>query len=195
MRKAFTLIELLIVIAIIGILAVTVLLALNPAEAQKKSRDVQRVKDTSTLQAAFEQLIESGAVIPSDVNEVGNATGAVSSGGIGGANLGVKAQGCSDTAVHWLGAVNLCAYIKNVPLDPNNGTTRAFATPLNETDTTTVNQRLATYRAKISGSDYEINVRQESASNVSKIFSDGGDAAATEWFEVFSGPNTTITGN
>lgn len=191
MRKAFTLIELLIVIAIIGILAVTVLLALNPAEAQKKSRDVQRVKDTSTLQAAFEQLIESGAIIPSAVNEVGNASGAVSSGGIGEANLGVKAQSCS--AGHWLGAVDICAYIKNVPLDPNNGTTRAFATPANATDTVTVTNRLATYRARISGSDYEINVRQESASNASKIFSDGGDG--TEWFEVFSGPNTTIAGN
>ncbi len=52
-RCAFTLIELLIVIAIIAILAVVVLLALNPAELLRQSRDANRVSDMATLTNAL----------------------------------------------------------------------------------------------------------------------------------------------
>ncbi len=181
MKKAFTLIELLIVIAIIGILAVTVLLALNPAEAQKKSRDTLRIKDATTLQAAFEQLIDSGLAIPSGVGEVGNAAGVTSTATTGAAtNVGVKSQSCSSS---WLGAtLDVCAYIRTVPLDPANGA-----------DRTVVGQATAQrmyYRAVINGSGYEIGVRQESTANATKVTGDGGNN--DDWFEVFSGPNTQL---
>lgn len=53
-RKAgFTLLELLIVIAIIAILSVALIIVLNPAETLKKSRDVQRISDLSTLKTAL----------------------------------------------------------------------------------------------------------------------------------------------
>jgi len=42
-RSAFTLIELLIVIAIIAILSIVVILVLNPAQLLKQSRDSNRV--------------------------------------------------------------------------------------------------------------------------------------------------------
>lgn len=191
MRKAFTLIELLIVIAIIGILAVTVLLALNPAEAQKKSRDANRVKDATTLQAALEQLIDSGVVIPSAANEIGHANGAVSSSGFdeGDGNLtnnGLKAQNCTN-GTHWMGPIDLCTYIKTVPLDPNNGSPRTVANGAGADSTDTVAVPAMRYKAVIAGSDYEINVRQESTSNWQKVASDGGNADS--WFEIFSGNN------
>lgn len=49
----FTLLELLIVIAIIAILSVALVLVLNPAETLKKSRDAQRISDLSTLKTAI----------------------------------------------------------------------------------------------------------------------------------------------
>lgn len=48
-RASFTLIELLIVIAIVAILAVAVVLVLNPAELLKESRDAIRLSDMDTL--------------------------------------------------------------------------------------------------------------------------------------------------
>lgn len=49
----FTLLELLIVIAIIAILSVALVLVLNPAETLKKARDGQRISDLSTLKTAI----------------------------------------------------------------------------------------------------------------------------------------------
>src|ERR1019366_5657121 len=52
-RKAFTLIELLIVIAIIAILAVVVILVLNPAQLLAQSRDSARLSDLANLTNAL----------------------------------------------------------------------------------------------------------------------------------------------
>lgn len=51
--KGFTLLELLIVIAILAILSVTLVLVLNPAESLRKSRDTQRMSDLATLKTAL----------------------------------------------------------------------------------------------------------------------------------------------
>lgn len=58
-RKGFTLLELLIVVAIIAILSVILLLVLNPAETLKKSRDAQRISDMSTLKTALGLVLTS----------------------------------------------------------------------------------------------------------------------------------------
>jgi len=52
-KGGFTLLELLIVIAIIAILSVALVIVLNPAETLKKSRDAQRISDLSTLKTAI----------------------------------------------------------------------------------------------------------------------------------------------
>ncbi len=54
MRKAFTLLELLIVIGILAILATVTFVVLNPAELLKQTRDSKRVQDLSTLNKAVE---------------------------------------------------------------------------------------------------------------------------------------------
>jgi len=51
--KGFTLIELLIVIGIIAVLAVVVLLTLNPAELLRQARDSNRVSDIGSLKSAL----------------------------------------------------------------------------------------------------------------------------------------------
>jgi len=52
-RGGFTLLELLIVIAILAILSVALVIVLNPAETLKKARDAQRISDLSTLKTAI----------------------------------------------------------------------------------------------------------------------------------------------
>ncbi|HEX4104136.1 MAG TPA: type II secretion system protein [Candidatus Paceibacterota bacterium] len=52
-QKAFTLIELLIVIAIIAVLATVVVLSLNPAELLRQSRDSNRLSDMATYKSAI----------------------------------------------------------------------------------------------------------------------------------------------
>ena len=53
MKKGFTLLELLIVIAILAILATATILVLNPAELLKQARDSQRVTDIANLNSAL----------------------------------------------------------------------------------------------------------------------------------------------
>jgi prepilin-type N-terminal cleavage/methylation domain-containing protein len=62
MRRAFTLIELLIVIAIIAILAVVVVLTLNPGQLILQARDSTRVSDLASLQDAIGLYITDAAV-------------------------------------------------------------------------------------------------------------------------------------
>lgn len=52
-KKGFTLIELLIVIAILAVLMSVVVIAINPAEMLKKSRDTRRVSDLDGLRTAL----------------------------------------------------------------------------------------------------------------------------------------------
>lgn len=52
-KKGFTLLELLIVIAILAVLGAIVIFMLNPAETLKKARDSQRISDLSTIKTAL----------------------------------------------------------------------------------------------------------------------------------------------
>ena len=52
-EKGFTLLELLIVIAIIAILSIALVFMLNPAETLKKARDAQRISDLKSVKTAL----------------------------------------------------------------------------------------------------------------------------------------------
>lgn len=51
--KAFTLVELLIVIAILGILAAAIMVAINPGKRTKQARDAQRKSDINAIANAL----------------------------------------------------------------------------------------------------------------------------------------------
>lgn len=58
-KKGFTLLELLIVIAILAVLGAIVIFLLNPAETLRKARDSQRISDLSTIKTALGIYIAS----------------------------------------------------------------------------------------------------------------------------------------
>lgn len=66
MKKAFTLIELLIVIAIIGILATLIFVNVNVA--RKKARDAKRMADLKNLQTAVELYAQDNPGSPTTGN-------------------------------------------------------------------------------------------------------------------------------
>lgn len=67
--KGFTMIELLIVIAVIGILAVAVLSAINPLEQIRRGRDTGSRSDTEQLISAFDRRYAALALFPWQATE------------------------------------------------------------------------------------------------------------------------------
>jgi prepilin-type N-terminal cleavage/methylation domain-containing protein len=120
-QKGFTLIELLLVIAVISALAVTVFVALNPAQRLKDGRDGRRQTDVETILSAIHtSIIDSKGTLPSGL------TAGMSEKQIGTAVTGcaIATGGCSVAGA--TDCVNLTAslsaYLKSIPLDPNGGT-------------------------------------------------------------------------
>ncbi len=107
-QKGFTLVEMLVVIAIIAILAGAVLLAINPAATMRKSRDTTRMNDLDSLRNAINiALTENEIVLSGTTGDSVNGTQAVD--GTGYIEFTIPA-----------GKVGLSRYIPALPLDPTN---------------------------------------------------------------------------
>lgn len=115
-RKGFTLIEVLIVVAIIGILASVVLVGLGPL--QKQGRDARRISDLKSVQAGLEIYYGKCGFYP------GNS---------------IDAQGVCPASFNAIGGTDAAAWtalttslksagISNVPVDPNKSRNYAYAT-------------------------------------------------------------------
>lgn len=169
--NAFTIVELLVVIGIISVLAVALLVTLNPAEAQRKARDSQRVKDANTIQAILESYL----------NEVGNLTNcAIGTPCLSTTVTGSAAGPCSSS---WLGTLNVCNYARSVPVDPSNGLARTCMTRTPTTGAANVATACtAKYVVAFAAGNYEIGVIQESAGNDRKPYADGGAITGNETY-------------
>lgn len=78
-QKGFTLLELLIVIAILAILGAVAIFVLNPAETLRETRDTQRISDLATMKTALALYITKSTSTVyldgnSNINCVGGAT-------------------------------------------------------------------------------------------------------------------------
>jgi prepilin-type N-terminal cleavage/methylation domain-containing protein len=119
-KKAFTLIELLLVITIIGILTVIVFVSLNPAQRLKDARDAKRISDVNTfLTAIHTYIIDNKGTLPTGLTvgmsevQLGAADSACT----------VATGGCSVSTAACLDlSTPLAKYLKTIPFDPNVGT-------------------------------------------------------------------------
>jgi type IV pilus assembly protein PilA len=120
-NKGFTLLEILLVIAAIGILAAIVLVAINPNRQLAQARNAQRRSDVQTiLNAVYQKIIDEGAsgstatltAIPTVAGEINrnNTTGTTD---------------CAGTPVNMssvaldAGADVVPTYIASIPQDPS----------------------------------------------------------------------------
>jgi prepilin-type N-terminal cleavage/methylation domain-containing protein len=143
-RRGFTLIEILVVMAIVAILAAVTVLALNPAEILRKSRDASRISDLSTLNNALVRYLSD--VVSPDLDGGWNSTQGcsahASSGVTGACNSGSPAR--FTTSSNWVASTSLAidstgwipvdftaissgSPIPSLPKDPTNNTTYFYA--------------------------------------------------------------------
>lgn len=131
----FTLIEMLIVIAIIAILAAIVYLLINPVELMKRSRDAVRKSDMASLARAIDIYMSDGfgsktftlpgynnVAINRDSTETNVCGTSVKDAVHGGWLVADTATLCDEN-----GEADLSNYISNLPLDPLNNSTYKYS--------------------------------------------------------------------
>jgi len=148
-QTGFTLVELLVVVAIIAVLAGVVIVAINPAALLQKSRDATRLQDLENVHKAMSLALADAEITLTATGTCGtcdslNGTQAVD--GTGWVQFTVS------------GATGLAKYIPALPVDPLN-----------------VGANVYTYGGTLTG--YEMNAVLESPDNAAKMSTDGGNAA------------------
>lgn len=119
LRPAFTLLELLLVVGIIGVLASVVIVAIHPSRQLAKARNAQRRGNIRVIVNAAEQYsIENGGNVPTGIDTTLRMIGTAASG----CSVSCGASGSTTAA----GCLNLSPplvseYLPAIPEDPSQG--------------------------------------------------------------------------
>ncbi|MEY4744556.1 MAG: hypothetical protein RL272_501 [Candidatus Parcubacteria bacterium] len=114
-EPGFTLLEILLAVALLATLAGIVILALNPAKQLGETRNAQRRSDVSTiLDAMYQYSIDNSGTFP----------GTIPTGACGGAAGSICKTGGTCTGIVDLGPLTTNEkYIVSIPTDPTGATT------------------------------------------------------------------------
>lgn len=159
-KTGFTLVELLVVVAILAVLVGLSVIALNPLELMRKSRDAARLTDTASIRKALDLVTTGGSTLNSAsctvLTPCSSLDGTRSSDGTG-----------------WIN-VDLSKYLPALPVDPK-ALDGSFADALG---------RLvqAEYQFANDGSYYLLRIHLESSANALLYSTDGG--RSDSWYEV-----------
>jgi len=173
--RGFTLLEVLLVIALIAILAGIIIVAINPAKQLASARNTERMSDIRQIDSAINQYyidnFEFPATLPSSLTEICN-TGSGSS-----VLVDVNDNNCLDNSL-----INLSAlvpdYIVAIPVDPQGGSILAFLNKIIPT----------AYAADTDGTGYSI---MKNANN--RITTQADNAELNQTIAI--GPDATGGGN
>lgn len=110
--QGFTLLEMLLVIAIIAILAGIVIVAINPGRQLAQARNAQRASDINAIDKALKQYYIDNRAWPA---ALANASGAVEICNTGGGNT----SGCIDLEA--TGQSLVPTYLSALPQNPSGG--------------------------------------------------------------------------
>jgi len=196
--RGFTLVELLIVIAILAILAAAIVIVINPGQILAQARDSQRMRDLNSVKDALSLFVTQSAL---SANPVANPL--VAHGGVcatpGRATLvplvafnpfgAAPATTTTSTVISGAGWVNVnlsaglpvaagfTSPIPALPLDPINATVGA-------------NSFFYAYACDATGTMFELNTRLEATRNLHLHAADGGNRL--ELWEVGTVPGLTL---
>lgn len=118
-KKGFTMIEMLIVIALIGILSSALIFAINPATQLAKSRDTERETHLyAILSAVYQYQAEHSGALPDTDGDPDTSNFPTSPACIGGGGSCFNLGGAGDT-----GETIVPVYMASLPQDPKIGDT------------------------------------------------------------------------
>lgn len=154
-KKGFTLLELLVVMAVIGTLASVLIFAINPVEIGRRSRDSKRLSDLGTLKSSIDLALSDGQKL-SDTSgwiDISNSTSVSNFDGLG---------------------LDLSKYTSVVPQNPGGNT--QYVNDDCSISAATANDMK--YQFKSDGNGYVLRGRLESATNCDSVKLDGNSTGS-----------------
>ena len=174
--RGFTLLEILLVVAIISILAGIVIVAINPAKQLGDARNAQRRADVGTvLSAVYQYVIDNNGTIPgSIVSDSDSYVSASTTCALVKANT-PSSEICKSSATNCTGYTNLGYYLATTTSD---GVSYVTSIPTDPSATST-DVRTGYYIAKLSSNNNRILVCAPLTENITSGTSNDGPIGAS----------------